>query len=489
MSEPQWRRSFRLESDPRNEDPRPGAAAPLGDPMWLLGRQWWMGEMDFFDGGTPVSASITFGEDRFARATGQPVDPDRLIPSALLGSNNTTHWRDKLRLCQSLLAHAEQTGQAEALAQAIVDLGDSFILAPEHPILRRLKENRRIDGARVLAAVKEDKLDLPDRFLELARGWAVQQHVALDAFNADRRAHGLQLVTQASGHIGTSTAAGPELHWSDLGGEPATGQIKTLSKPLARASLPGQQPPRWWRYEDATLDWTAAPAGPSDLGQLLIAAAFAEQGQVQWRCEIETANNAIVLITKASVKDTFGLEREAEDGRTDALRGWSMAEGAFVLLARAPLLEGPLLEEASIRADAVDNLVWLEETTRRNDDGHGAPWRPRSEHRDLAEPVLALRVAPPENWIPYTLEDGSLVSTPLSVREGARIGQTQFAKSEFKIGQTEIGPRGIRFISRPMLGRAPSGHRHLWHVCYAQVADRAASSSGLRHDVVLRPTL
>ena len=47
---------FRLEPDPLRPDVTVGATAPVHDPLWLLARQWQVGEFAAQDGGTPVVA-------------------------------------------------------------------------------------------------------------------------------------------------------------------------------------------------------------------------------------------------------------------------------------------------------------------------------------------------------------------------------------------------------------------------------------------------
>ncbi|TGN47718.1 hypothetical protein E4L95_19135 [Paracoccus liaowanqingii] len=265
---------------------------------------------------------------------------------------------------------------------------------------------------------------------------------------------------------------------------------QTVTRVLSRASLPGQQPPRWWRIEDEALDFAAVPAGPSDLGQLLIAAAFAEQGQVQWRCEIDVPINALVAIRAVTIRDTFGRRRTASDGRDTDLRGWCCDDGSLPILARAPILSGDVLEEAVLRIDPVDNLAWLEETVLRDPHGRGTPWRPRPIPPEVEEPVLCLRRAPPDNWIPYALTGpGRLEARPLSLAGGRAEGRTRFFRDAYALSPGQIGARGLRYEHRAMLARAPSGARVAWRVDHARPAPLPGSSSGLRHDVVQRPEL
>ena len=49
----------RLEGRPRSEDFERSLRAEIRDPLWMLTRQWQLGELTAMDGGTPVLAQIT----------------------------------------------------------------------------------------------------------------------------------------------------------------------------------------------------------------------------------------------------------------------------------------------------------------------------------------------------------------------------------------------------------------------------------------------
>ena len=48
----------RLEPQSVSGDPRPGAEAVVADPLWMIGRQWQLGELLGEDVGTPVSVLV-----------------------------------------------------------------------------------------------------------------------------------------------------------------------------------------------------------------------------------------------------------------------------------------------------------------------------------------------------------------------------------------------------------------------------------------------
>ena len=66
----------RLEPQPRRGDITVGASAPVRDPMWLLARQWQVGEFAGHDGGNPIVArwrGVAAAPTRFVAG---PIPPD-----------------------------------------------------------------------------------------------------------------------------------------------------------------------------------------------------------------------------------------------------------------------------------------------------------------------------------------------------------------------------------------------------------------------------
>src|SRR5215831_17399414 len=53
---PSW---TRLEPQSTLGDPRPGIEARVHDPLWLIGRQWQLGEFQGEDAGTPLTVRVT----------------------------------------------------------------------------------------------------------------------------------------------------------------------------------------------------------------------------------------------------------------------------------------------------------------------------------------------------------------------------------------------------------------------------------------------
>src|SRR6476469_218145 len=66
LDPPSW---TRLEPQSSSGDPRPGIEARVHDPLWLLARQWQLGEFEGEDAGTPLTVRVvtrTSAIDRWA---------------------------------------------------------------------------------------------------------------------------------------------------------------------------------------------------------------------------------------------------------------------------------------------------------------------------------------------------------------------------------------------------------------------------------------
>ena len=69
----------RLEPQPRRGDVTVGAAAPVRDPLWLLARQWQVGEFAGHDGGSPIVARWRGVAAPPTRFVAGPIPPDTAL--------------------------------------------------------------------------------------------------------------------------------------------------------------------------------------------------------------------------------------------------------------------------------------------------------------------------------------------------------------------------------------------------------------------------
>src|ERR1700757_255232 len=89
---PTW---TRLEPQSTLGDPRPGVEARVHDPLWLLGRQWQLGEFEGEDSGTPLTV----------RVVTRRVRVDRGVPMGVTGPSGNVRAlsRERQELLEPLI--------------------------------------------------------------------------------------------------------------------------------------------------------------------------------------------------------------------------------------------------------------------------------------------------------------------------------------------------------------------------------------------------
>lgn len=66
----------RIEPHARTMDLTPGLAAEIADPLWMLLRQWQLGELTGDDGGAPVAVDVATSWSRFSRFRAEGITPE-----------------------------------------------------------------------------------------------------------------------------------------------------------------------------------------------------------------------------------------------------------------------------------------------------------------------------------------------------------------------------------------------------------------------------
>jgi hypothetical protein len=381
---PSW---TRLEPQNLSGDPGQALEARVHDPLWLLTRQWQLGEFEGEDAGSPVSVHVEATSSRLTRwlpgdgaASVEPVAGlpfrrgDLLEP--LIEAEPPALWTAAtdlqraaeagMRLVRDLRA-ARLADEVQAFASAY-PLAAAPRWAAEDPQVRRLARflpGRCPDGhlvARALAHASAGSLPAPLRVtparaaavLAVATAWLAwyrAEHDSSRAFDAEvaNAAPDDCWVPERLEYRFRMAAPGPDrervvvapeflggrVDWwafderpgASLGAandEPARRIAQTLlPAPVRFAGMPAD---RFWEFEDARVNLGKLDAHPHDLARLLLVEFATVYGNDWVVVPLDVAHGTLTTVESVSYSTTFG-DRFAVSP-ADALQGdrqrWQM---------------------------------------------------------------------------------------------------------------------------------------------------------------------
>jgi hypothetical protein len=454
----------RLEPQSVSGDPAPGAVAAVADPLWMLGRQWQLGELLGEDVGTPVSVMVT---SRSLPVTAWAAAGD-LEPAAIAQQAEWQPWPEGAVL-DELVEHVPDAGAEQGLrwraetgaqlAELLREAGQggaADLLLAAHPLVLPadpadptgsldpgaarmflVLEGRVPDGAAARTALEAgepswvaDAAD-PGTAGSVAAewlAWVAGQPGAGGAWSTPRLEHRFALRFGSGGEadsavvaataFGTGAARWHDLQWLEgwtvaLDGDADLPAVPAVTDTMLATPLryPGMPSTRYWQLEDGSVDVAAIEAQPHDLARLCLAE-FALVGGDDWLLvPVDGRVGALNQVQRVTVTTTFGETYDiAEDGTDRRRRGFGMfevtSEGGTVLpgVLLPPVANTPLagdpVEEVAFVRDETANMAWAVERV--------VPGRSGDPRQRSAEPQPT-RPAAPED-----LADGDLLYELLS---------------------------------------------------------------------------
>jgi hypothetical protein len=409
----------------------PGLAARVHDPLWMLGRQWQIGELLGDDAGSPVSVDLSAETSMLSRflPPGQTAaldyDPTAL-PIELLAADSmraAKPWTATMRVNAGrafvrALADARVGGYATAYRETytITPPGDATRHAdPAGARLLAVAAGRLPDGEALYDAIAEPVrtgASLPaspaigaqdlDDVRAAAQAWLSWCDETLadtgpSTWVPDRLAHQFGLATGSGAGatvIHTDQWWGSALDWHAFDVSPNLNRAGFT--PLATPStLPtgvrfrGMPNARWWEMEDASVDFGSIDAGPGDVARL----ALLEFGLVYandfFAVPLRLPVGSLCRITALVVADTFGMRlaigAASHGPRRQGAGRWSM----FTLSERDPTTAAAVdvselfflppvahqviatkpVEEVLLLRDEMANLAWAVERRYEGENG------------------------------------------------------------------------------------------------------------------------
>lgn len=427
---PTW---TRLEPQSLSGDPAEGLAAAIYDPLWMLGRQWQVGELAGEDVGTPITVELAGTATQLqAFAPGDWTTPDppswRALPTdapleAMTEAepgDGVPGRRGAAMAGSALCCALHDAGFAAAAAVVVARCP----LPPPDPTVDSgfvgvalLLAGRGADGA-LVAAELEAAVGLPGWFAEavpaasrveaeaLATNWLAwyRREVAPPAggdssWVGERLEHRFR-VSDGGVVLAAPEHTGDEVGWwtFDLGPaglsdldldlvDPRQLRQRVLATPLR---FPGMPSSRFWEMEDAQIDLGAVGADPHDLARLLVIECALVFGGDWLVVPFDVPAGSVVRTTVVTYGTTFGETLVAHlptPPAPDVINPWRMYDvteadgvktlGALVVPPTAPgRLEGPALEDVAFLRDEMANLVWAVEHVIEGVSGDPVPVPP-----------------------------------------------------------------------------------------------------------------
>jgi len=411
---------IRLEPGALAEDESMGLEARIYDPLWLLGRQWQLGEFQGSDGGSPVVARLRAESALLTRympglpqgstdarpydVKKQPLEtlverePVRQLQHLLLAVDAGLHflrllkrrplsrpYRDAYvqKYAVSPLS-SEQRSQFDRSSIQSFDLlagrvpdGD-LLYRDLHGAMPGLPAEPAIDGAdadHVRAAAAEWIAWYESMYSQPVEGESAWLDDRLEyAFSVSARTSAGEQMLMAREYIDG------QLDWfafNTAGGNSLGAAADAPPKAITRTTIPsavtfrGMPAARWWEFEDAQVDFGAIDAGPEDLARLLLIEFATTYGNDWFVIPIEVDTGSLTSVRSLIITDTFGGRYAVPDSRESGNSwrmfqlapdkpgpGQSMSNFLFVPPVVLKNLEGSPIEEVVFLRDEMANMAW-----------------------------------------------------------------------------------------------------------------------------------
>jgi hypothetical protein len=492
-----------------------GFATEVADPLWLLGRQWQLGEHVGEDAGTPVGVTVPVVHTPLQPLDG--LDPTMVPAEAIVEGSALDWWTvgRRVRVGRAVAAELAAADRDRAVFTAALPdpYGDAFVgqvdglaawrlglLDAAHPALAGF------DPARV----DRWRSDTLDYAAEFAVG---DTTVALPA-------HGGGEVDWFSGD------AAAELPGPDPAAEPPREIIPT------RLAYPGAPLPRVWQIEDRASDLGGYPPDRSHLATVLLIQLVADHASDWFLVPVpgpppdQPGIGVVATLGRVRVRNSFDQVDDLTPPPVDPgppvpdepVGPWSLYRtsglGRSSLLlwptAASPVV-GPVLDDVLLGVDEDADVIWAVELR--------ADGIPLAADADTAEAMAQGRrtgtrdftwlpsTTLPQHWHPYRLPadpalprvfDQGLVAElnadPPGIRRGPHseliggVSDAEVAEGASLDGRghllqgTAVPYQGVRLERRYVLARGTDGRPVLWRQ-RRRLPLLAGPTSHLRFDV------
>jgi hypothetical protein len=497
----------RLEGDPHQHDLTRGWSAELADPVWLLGRQWQMGEHQGEDAASPVAVEVVARATPIGAVAGQDqLDPATVPAEAIVESEPFDWWTPgrRVRIGRIVAAAAD--------AQGVTLPTDGSLDLAGLPVPYEELDGTGPDG--LLLWRRRTELGLADAWFGDAAPPASEPVDLWDpaelSYHAELPAGGTTLVVERHD--------GGDLDWfsadaaGGLGAGGTAGSSTTTRTTPGRLRYPSAPLPRWWQIEDAQVSVGGHAPDRASLATLVLIDLIVNHSDDWFTFSTAARVGEIVTFEAVSVIDSFGDPwplAPPDDWSLFATTGLDRRSLVLWSTARTPLT-GPVLDQVVLGIDEDANLVWaVEQIVRgRTVPTPAAPPAPPPSRADASArstfSYLPMTPIPP-HWHPYVLEDidfdgdrqrrfvqgrAADLSGPTPVLLPAPVSDLLVdtkrgpGRPVHQLQPAAIPAEGLQIERRAMVARATTGDPVLW-TQRRRLPLLAPPTFGLRFDVLV----
>ena len=494
----------RLEPQSVSGDPTPGLEARVHDPLWLLARQWQLGEFHGEDAGTPVAVHVRHTS---RRATAwQPGDASAAQAVQPLGDRDLL---DELVERERIAGDGPGLRQrAEAGAQLLDELDEAAIagvrdallaacpldvtLAHDDPFdaaAERLAA--RLGGRAPDAEVAAETLEAAGagspswlagasdaaKARDVAHAWlawyrgsvAPRPAAGQDSWIDARLEH--RFSVRIGDGVGASVLrapsfgggrvdwyafdhdAGATMNGSAGAATPKTRDVTLLATPLRYAGMPSD---RYWQFEDGLVNFGMLETQPHDLARLCLAEFAMIYGNDWLVVPLDVDADAHTSVDEVAYTTTFG-ERLPVVAPNDASRpgrfsmfglsrasAGSVLDGLFLPPSALDVQEGRALEEVLLLRDPTAAMGWAVERVVQGPSGDP---RQRRDEPQPPPPVPGTeRGAELDYLLATEVPDAWIPLVPIATSPGAMA----FRKGAIVKDRAPVLPRGILLRPTPL---------------------------------------
>lgn len=410
----------RLEPRSRSQDLRLGLEARVHDPLWMLTRQWQVGEFQGRDTGSPITTSVSTIVSPINRISvdgGAPRAYNVNAPIEVLVEQEAVRPIDPVidmrqateagLYFMRILSRATTPEVTASLLPLYLERYQMPSSVSDGQVLALIVSNRVINGIALhadlvaagssLPALPAIPTDQQSVLLKATRDWLTwygalfSEPIAPVAWSADRMEYSFAMgVAGDAGSYSAQEFDGGAVDWFtfDRSANPIPGaatppppQSKlVVSTPVTFRGMPAR---RFWEMEDAAANIGALSAAAEDIGRVLLREFALIYGNDWFQFPLCVPVGSEVQITALSVVDTFGIPTLIPPYRAvDSVgAGWRMFEQSldaattgsaadvttshpvlFTPGAVAPL-NGEAIEEVLMLRDELANMAWGIERT------------------------------------------------------------------------------------------------------------------------------